>query len=317
MPPTTEVFIGIDVCKRQLDLAIEGKAKGWRVSNDEGGIAATVARLRELAPTRIVLEATGGYEFAVASALLAAGLPAGIVNPRQVRDFARGRNLLAKTDQLDARILAAFAAAMTTPLRPLPSAEVRALQGIVARRRQLIGLLVAEQNRLEHASAPVALHIRAHIAWLHEDLAALDAEAVAAVKASPAWQEQVSWLISVPGVGNTVATTLLSGVPELGQLSGKQVAALVGVAPFNRDSGSMRGKRMVWGGRAQVRAVLYMAALVATRCNPAIRVFYQRLLGTGKTKKLALTACMHKLLTILNALMREHTSWDASRQPAA
>lgn len=315
--PTAEVFIGIDVAKGHLDLAIEGVAKGWRVSNDAAGIAATVERLTALAPSRIVLEATGGYELAIASALLAAGLPAGIVNPRQVRDFARSRNLLAKTDQLDAQVLAAFARVMTSPLRPLPSAEVQALRAIVARRRQVSDVLVAEQNRLEHAAGAVAAHITAHIAWLRDDLAALDAEAAAAVSASAAWQEQLTWLTSVPGVGRVVATTLLSGVPELGQLRGKEVAALVGVAPFNRDSGRLRGKRMVWGGRAPVRAALYMAALVGARHNPVLRAFYARLLAGGKPKKVALTACMHKLLVILNALLRQGMSWDAARQPAA
>jgi transposase len=311
------VFIGIDVAKDHLDLAIAGVAKGWRVSNDAAGIAATVDRLTALAPTRIVLEATGGYELGIASALLGAGLPAGIVNPRQVRDFARSRNLLAKTDQLDAQLLAGFAQALTTPLRPLPSAEVQALRALVTRRRQVSELLVAEQNRLEHAAGAVAAHISAHIVWLKQNLAALEAEAAAAVTASAAWQQQLSWLTSVPGVGPVVATTLLAGVPELGQLRGKQIAALVGVAPFNRDSGTLRGKRSVWGGRAPVRAVLYMAALVGTRYNPVLRAFYQRLLASGKAKKVALTACMHKLLLILNALLRQQTSWDAARLPAA
>lgn len=315
--PTETVCIGIDVAKGHLDLAITGVAKGWRVNNDSAGIAATVARLAALSASRIVLEATGGYELPVASALLAAGLPAGIVNPRQVRDFARSRNLLAKTDQLDAHLLAAFAQAMTTPLRPLPSAEVQALRAIVTRRRQVSEVLVAEQNRLEHAAGAVAAHITAHIAWLKDDLAALEAEVAAAVNASAAWQEQLTWLTSVPGVGPVVATTLLSGVPELGLLSGKQIAALVGVAPFNRDSGTLRGKRTVWGGRAPVRAMLYMAALVGVRYNPVLRAFYARLLTSGKPKKVALTACMHKLLVILNALLRQGTSWDAARQPAA
>jgi transposase len=269
-----------------------------------------VERLRGLSPTLIVLEATGGLAVPLTSAVAAAGLPVVVVNPRQVRDFAKATGKLAKTDALDAAVLAQFAEAVRPALRPLPDAATQALSALLARRRQLIEMLTAEKNRLGSALPPVRPGIRAHIRWLERRLAALDADLAQAIRESPVWREKDDLLQSVPGVGPVLATTLLASLPELGTLTRQQIAALVGVAPLNRDSGAWRGKRRVWGGRAPVRAALYMSALVATRFNPVLRAFYQRLCAAGKAKKVALTACMRKLLTILNAMLKYRTRWQ-------
>jgi transposase len=305
-------YVGIDVAKEHLDVAVRPDGTGWRVANDAAGIAALVARLPEPPPALIVLEATGGYERPLAAALAAAGLSVAVVNPRQARDFARATGQLAKTDRLDARALAHFAEAVRPPARPVPSAEAQALAAILARRRQVVGMLTAEQHRLGTATPPVRERIAAHIAWLEQELADLDAELARAIAAYPAWRERDALLRSVPGVGPVLSTTLLAELPELGALSRHEVAALAGVAPLNRDSGTRRGKRAVWGGRARVRGALYMAALAATRHNPAIATFYQRLCDAGKAKKTALVACMRKLLTILNALLHHRTPWRSA-----
>lgn len=248
----------------------------------------------------------------LAAALAAAGLPVAVVNPRQTRDFARATGKLAKTDRLDAQALAHFAAAVQPPARPVPGAAAQALSAILARRWQVVGMLTAEQNRLGTAIAPVRERVAAHITWLEQELAALDGELAEAIAADPSWRERDALLHSVSGVGPVLATTLLAELPELGQLTRHQVAALAGVAPLNRDSGTLRGRRVVWGGRARVRGALYMAALVATRHNPAIATFYARLCAAGKAKKFALVACMRKLLTILNALLHHRTPWNPS-----
>ena len=302
-------FVGIDVAKATLDVAVRPAGEQWSTSNDEAGIGALVARLRPLAPTLIVLEATGGFETAVVAAVAAAGLAVVVANPRQVRDFARATGQLAKTDALDAQVLALFAERVRPEPRPLPDAAVQALDALLTRRRQLLEMLVAEQNRLGFAAAAVRRDITQHIHWLQRRLRDVDGDLEQAVRSSPVWRLKEDLLRSVPGVGPVVSRTLLGELPELGTLSHKQIAALVGVAPRARDSGTLRGKRIVWGGRASVRAVLYMAALVATRHNPVIRAFYQRLRTAGKPAKVALVACMRKLLAILNAILRTATPW--------
>ncbi len=304
------VFVGIDVSKDRLDVALRPLADGWSVPNADPGIASLVDRLRPLTPALIVLEATGGLELPLTGALAAAGLPVVVVNPRQVRDFARATGKLAKTDALDAAVLAQFADAVRPALRPLPDGEMQALSALLARRRQLLEMRTAEQHRLGMARPPVRKGIRAHIAWLDRHLAQTDDDLARAIRESPLWRERDDLLQSTPGVGPVLARTLLASLPELGTLNRKQIAALVGVAPLNRDSGTLRGRRSVWGGRAHVRAALYMSALAATRHNPVIRPFYQRLCAAGKAKKVALTACMHKLLLILNAMVKHRIPWQ-------
>ena len=300
----TQVFVGIDVSKAQLDMALRPEGR-FSASNDEAGFAQILERLKAAPPTLVVLEATGGLEIPITGVLAAAGVPVVVVNPRQVRDFAKATGKLAKTDALDAQVLAHFAEV----LRPLPDAQTQALAALLARRRQLVEMLTAEKNRLSSAHTPVRTSLRTHIAWLERALSHTDRDLAHAIRESPVWREKDDLLQSVPGIGPVGTSTLLANLPELGTLTGKQIAALVGVAPLNRDSGTWRGKRTVWGGRAQVRAILYMSALTATRFNPVIRVFYQRLCAAGKAKKVALTACMRKLLIILNAMMKHRTRW--------
>jgi transposase len=306
---TVPVFVGIDISKDRLDIALRPTGEREAVANAEPDIAALVVRLQACHPTLIVLEATGGFELAVTAALAAARQPVVIVNPRQVRDFAKATGKLAKTDALDAAILAQFAEAVRPALRPVPEATTLALGALLTRRRQLVAMRTAESNRLGTALPPVRNGIRAHLAWLDRQLAQFDDDLTRAIRESPVWREKDDLLQSAPGVGPVLARTLLASLPELGTLTRQQIAALVGVAPLNRDSGTFRGKRRVWGGRAHVRAALYMSALVATRFNPVIRVFYQRLCAAGKAKKVALTACMRKLLTILNAMLKHQTPW--------
>ena len=289
------IYVGIDVAKAQVDVAVRPGGDRGEVSNDPAGIAALVAQMQQLNPAALVLEATGGLE-----------LPLVVVNPRQVRDFARVTGRLAKTDSLDAAVLAHFAEAVRPPRRPLRDAETQVLCSLVARRQQVMTMLVAERNRLSSATMAVRPSIAAHIAWLKQQLDDLDQ----GLRQSPVWREKDDLLRSVPGIGDQISLTLLAYLPELGTLNRRQIAALVGVAPFNRDSGTLRGKRTVWGGRARVRTAPYMGALVASRFNPVIRDFYQRLLSDGKPKKLALTACMRKLLIILNSMLKYGSSWN-------
>lgn len=306
-----EIYAGVDVAKDKMDIAIHASEEHRSLANNERGIDQAVAYLRTLAPTLVVLEATGGIELPLAAALALVEVPVAVINPRQVRDFAKSTGKLAKTDILDARVLAHFAAAVRPQPRPLADAQTKELGAIVSRRRQLMGILVAEKNRLGSAPRGIRQHIQDHIAWLEKDLAEIDSDLKEKVQASPVWREKDNLLRSVPGIGRVVSATLLADLPELGKLNRREIAALVGVAPLNRDSGAFRGKRSVWGGRARVRASLYMAALVATRHNPVIRHFYRRLCAAGKAKKAALTACMRKLLTILNAMMKRHVPWYA------
>jgi transposase len=314
---TSPRFVGIDVAKAYLDVAERPGPAPVRVPNDEPGIAQLVIRLLAAQPTLIVLEATGGLEGAAVAALAAAGLPVAVVTPRQVRDFAKAVGHLAKTDALDAQVLAHFAEVIRPAPRPLPEAERQALAALLTRRRQVLAMLVAEQQRLGSAALALRPRIEAHIVWLRQERDELDRDLRHQIRQSPAWREDDDLLQSVPGVGPVLATTLIADLPELGRLDRKQIAALVGVAPFNCESGILRGRRIIWGGRAQVRAALWMGTLVAVRHNPVLRTFYARLLAAGKAKKVALTACMHKLLTILNAMLAHRTCWQTSLPVAA
>lgn len=312
------VCVGIDVSKQSLDLATDPAHATPPFANDAQGHGAIVQHLKGLGPIKlIVLEATGGYERAIVAALLAAGLPVVVANPRQVRDFAKATGKLAKTDRIDALILARFARTIDPQLRTLPDENARLLQEKLARRGQLVHMITAEGNRLKQArSHAVKASIEKVLAILEQQLRGIDGDLDTMIRQSPAWREKENLLKSTPGIGDQTARQLIINVPELGQCSRQQIAALVGVAPFNRDSGKMRGRRTIYGGRAHVRATLYMATLVATRCNAIIRRHYQNLLDAGKCKKVALVACMRKLLTMLNAMIREGKSWKHQPNPA-
>jgi transposase len=309
--PMTEeaVSVGVDVAKNTLDLAVSNSNETRQFENDYEGITYAVRYIAKLKPDKIILEATGHFEMPLAAELQASRLPVIIVNPRQIRDFARATGILAKTDRIDARILALFGKQIKPEIRLLPDRKAREMSSLLARRRQLIEMLTAEHNRLLQADVSIRSGIHTHIKWLEEAISTINDDLDHQIRSSPSWFEKDNLLKSVPGVGKVVSTTLLIELPELGQLNRRQIAALVGVAPLNHDSGTMRGKRTVWGGRAKLRSVLYMAALVGIRYNPIIAVFYQRLLNAGKAKKVALVACMRKLLTILNAIIRFKTEW--------
>ncbi len=304
------IFIGIDVSKNQLELAVAGQEKVRRYANNENGFKAVVRQLAELAPTLVVLEASGGWEMMLVSELVFANLPVAVVNPTRVRSFARATGQLAKTDKLDALMIAWFAQAVQPPVRPLRNEQEAHLNALITRRRQVVGMLTSEKNRRHTTPGMVGERLAAHISWLEEELKSLEDEIAGFIKRCPLWQAREELIQSVPGVGPVTAFTLLAELPELGTLNRQKIAALVGLAPFNRDSGPRRGKRRIFGGRAGVRCVLYMAALSASKRNPVIRAFYQRLLDNGKEKKVALTACMRKLLVILNAMVRDGNSWQ-------
>lgn len=306
----TPIFIGIDVSKARLDVAMRPTGERESVANDKAGIKALVKRLAEIQPAWIVLEATGGLERQVTYALVSADLPVVVVNPRQVRDFAKATGQLAKTDTIDALVLAHFAQAVRPALRPLPDAVTLEFRALIARRRQITEMIVAERNRLGTASKAVRKRIEAHILWLEAELDRAEKDLDQSIRQSPIWQENQDLLRSVPGIGPVISRTLLAELPELGKLNRQQIAALLGIAPLNRDSGTFKGRRGIWGGRATVRAALYMAALVASRRNAVIRTFYKRLRNGGKAPKVALVACMRKLLTILNAMIKHKTRWS-------
>lgn len=306
----SSIFIGIDVSKVRLDVAIRPSGESESVANDKTGIKALVKHLGEIQPALIVLEATGGVERQLTRALASAELPVVVVNPRQVRDFAKATGQLAKTDAIDAVVLARFAETVRPVLRPLPDEVTLELRALIARRRQITEMMVAERNRLRGASQSVTKRIDAHIRWLEAELQRADKDLDQSIRQSPIWQENEDLLRSVPSIGPVISRTLLAELPELGQLNRKQIAALVGIAPLNWDSGTLRGRRAIWGGRASVRAVLYMAALVASRHNTVMRVFYKRLRDAGKAPKVALVACMRKLLTILNSMIKHKTRWS-------
>jgi transposase len=306
---TSSIFVGIDVSKARLDVAVGEKGAQWSERNDPEGISGLVKQLTEIHPALIVIESTGGLEQPVLLALDRAGLPIALINPRRVREFAKAIGLSAKTDKLDARLLVRFGRDVRPMRTVLPTPEEQQLSALLARRKQLLDMLTAEQNRL--GTAPPALQelILEHITWLKDHLQSIDQDIDDFNHQDPKRQESQNLMQSVKGIGRVTASTLSADLPELGQLNKKQIAALVGVAPFNNDSGRWRGKRRIKGGRASVRQVLYMAAVAAARSNPVIRAFYQSLLKRGKEKKVALVACMHKLLTILNAMIRDHQPW--------
>ena len=309
MNTKTDVHVGIDISKATLDIAIHPTGGFVSLPNDRKGIATVLKKLREVQPDLVVVEATGGYERAVAHAMKVAGLPVAVVNPRQVRDFARATGILAKTDRLDAHVISRFAAAVRPEPRRMSDVSEQDLKAQQKRRQQLVEMLTAERNRLGTASPGVVKQIKRHIRWLEKEIETAEKELRLQISSSDAWRAKDGLLRTVPGIGAVVAGTLLADLPELGSLDRRQIAALVGVAPLNRDSGTFKGRRIVWGGRAGVRAALYMASLVASRRNPIIKAFYQRLCAAGKPKKVALVACMRKLLTILNSMLRHQTPW--------
>lgn len=311
-------YIGIDVSKRSLDIYVRGSNTSFQVSNDADGCAELLSLLPPSQTVeQVVLEATGGYERQVALCLAQAGYAIATINPRQARNFAKAVNQHAKTDPVDARVLAWFGEALQPPVRPLLAEAQQQLDNLVSRRRQLVEMLSVERNRVAQLRGSAQHDVEAHIEWLRARIKTLEQEIEQHLQQSQQWQQQQQLLMSVPGVGQVVAATLLAALPELGQLSTKKIAALVGVAPFNRDSGQMRGKRHIFGGRAQVRCVLYMATLVAVRYNPPIQAFYNRLLLAGKAKKVALVACMRKLLSILNSMLKHGTTWQLSEPQLA
>jgi transposase len=303
--------LGIDVAKASLNVAIHPEGTVWSRHNEDSEFTALIKQLRQREPELIVLEATGGLEIPVVAVLAGAGLPVVVVNPRQVRDFAKATGQLAKTDRIDAQVLARFGEAVRPAIRPHKDVKTLELDALLTRRRQLTDMLTAEKNRLSSAPKSVRKDIKNHLAWLERRLRDANNGLSSAIKGSSVWREHDEILQSTPGVGPVLSVTLLAELPELGTLNRRQIAALAGVAPFNRDSGKFRGKRAIWGGRAEVRAVLYMSTLTAVRCNPVIRAFYQRLTEAGKKHKVAMTACMRKLLTILNVMIKNQTSWNS------
>jgi transposase len=309
MDSAAEVFVGIDVSKQWLDVAVHNRPDTWRESNEPKGWLALVKRLKKLKPSLVVLEATGGFEMLVTAELHHANLPVVVMNAKRVRDFARATGRLAKTDKLDAQVIAHFAAAVRPAVRPLPSEEEEQLTALLTRRRQLVDMRTIEQNRLTTVRESMRSQIEEHIRWLSQRLEELDTEIDDFIRHSPTWQATNDLLQSAPGIGRVASSTLLAMLPELGQLNRQEIAALVGLAPLNKDSGKKQGRRRIFGGRASVRSVLYMATLSATRFNPIIKDFYTRLVKRGKDKKVALTACMRKLLVILNAMMRTRQPW--------
>jgi transposase len=312
----SESFIGIDVCKQQLEVAAHERDYQFRCPNKVSAFDALVAELIDLQPALIVLEATGGLEIPVVNALHGAGLPVVVVNPRQVRDFAKALGQLAKTDRLDARVLAHFAAAIKPPLRPIKSKEEQELDALTGRRGQLIEILTDEKNRRSSAAtATVREQIEEHIDWLEDRIAELDEQLKALLQSSAAWQAKDGILQSVPGIGPVASFSIIADLPELGTLNRQQISKLVGVAPLNRDSGQQRGTRHIYGGRARLRSVLYMAALTAARHNPVIKAFYQRLRAKQKPFKVAITACIRKLLAIVNVMLRDSTCWKTQNEP--
>lgn len=310
------VYVGIDISKTSVDVDSYPVTQPRSFTNDEPGRAAAASYLRGRQPNLIVVEATGGLEAPLVGQLATAGLSVAVVNPRQARDFAKAIGVLAKTDRVDAQVLARFGQAVKPAVRPLKPEETLALEAILTRRRQIIEMITAESNRLSSAAPRIAKQIRQHIAWLEKRLHEADQDLDGMLRQSPVWQHKAQLMTSVPGVGRVTAVTLLAELPELGALQRREISALVGVCPYSRDSGKYRGRRTIWGGRAAVRAALYMAAIVASRHNPVIRAFYQKLVAAGKLKKVALVACMRKLLVILNAMLKHDKPWHHQPQPA-
>jgi len=310
----TRVVAGIDVSKGQLDVALLPGSQCLQYANDSAGIGELVKHLQGAQIEQVVMEATGGYETALATAIAGAGLGLAVVNPRQVRDFARATGRLAKTDRIDAEVIALFGQAIAPQITALPDEDTRELEALLTRRAQLIAMRTQESNRLALTQGVMRKQIKTHIAWLDRAIGSLDTDLTARLRNSPAWRAKDDLLQSMKGIGPIASGTLMSALPELGRLDRRAIAALVGVAPFNRDSGTLRGRRTIWGGRARVRTVLYMAATSAVRANPVMRAFYQRLIARGKPHKVAMVACMRKMLTILNAMARTNTPWTPSFQ---
>jgi len=306
-----EFFIGIDVSKDTLDVAVRPTGEKMVFANTEDSLVMMTDFMKPFSPRLVVLEATGGWERSAVGALAAKGLPVVVVNPRQVRDFAKAKGILAKTDKIDAQVIAQFAESIRPEVRPLKTEEAQKLEALLSRRRQIVQMLTAEKNRLHSAPVWIRKDIQIHIQWLEKILDKFNKELDRLVKKSPIWQAKDKILQSAKGVGPILSLTLISGLPELGTLNRKKIAALVGVAPLNRDSGKFRGRRTIWGGRSAIRSVLLMATRVGIRFNPVIRAFYERLEKAGKKRKVAETACMRKLLTILNAMMKNRTCWQS------
>ena len=304
---TAGVVAGIDVSKDWLDVALG--AESLRVANETVGVSGLIERLQAMSVELVVMEATGGYETQAASAIAGAGLRLAVVNPRQVRDFAKATGRLAKNDRIDAHVIAAFGQAIEPQIVRLPDEQTRELQGLLLRRSQLVGMRVQETNRLALMEGAMRKQIKSHIAWLDKAIDEVTTDLTARLRQSPVWREKDELLRSLKGIGPLTSGTLMSSLPELGQLDRRSIAALVGVAPFNRDSGAFRGRRAIWGGRAHIRRMLYMAAIAAIRSNPVIKPFYERLIARGKPHKVAVVACMRKMLTILNAMTRSNTHW--------
>ena len=317
MEKTQETFIGIDVSKAHLDVHSLPSSEAWQTDNTCAGVMALVDKLLLCNPLLVVMEATGGLEMPLACALMEASLPVAVVNPRQARDFAKAMGQLAKTDKVDARLLALFGERIRPEVRPLKDAEQQLFSQLLARRRQLVDMRVAEQNRWFMAQGNVRGNIEQHLEWLKQHIDDVDKDLGQFVQTSPVWKAKEDLLKSFKGVGRIASFTLLAALPELGTLDRKEIAALAGLAPFNRDSGTMCGKRAIWGGRAEVRNLLYMVALVASRNNDSIKRFYEKLVHAGKPKKVALTACMRKILTILNAMVRDNQPWNPQREQHA
>jgi transposase len=305
-----EIFVGIDVSKDRLEVAMVSDNQTWSIGNNETEIPSLVERLGQLAPSLIVLEATGGLEVLVASALGAARLPVVIVNPRQARDFAKAMGILAKTDGIDCKVLALFGEKLRPEPRPLKDEQLQELNTLLTRRSQLVVMHTAEKNRLSSSPKSIRKDIQEHIDWLEKRIRDMNNTLGQRIKESPLWREKDLLLRSVPGVGPVLSTSLVTGLPELGNLNHKKISVLVGVAPLNCDSGKYKGKRKIWGGRASIRSALYMGTLSAIRHNPVIKAFHARLIAAGKKNKVAITACMHKLLTILNAMIKNSTPWN-------
>jgi len=310
-----QVVVGIDVSKAVLDVAVLPSGQMLQFANDANGIEALGKKLQSEAAELVVMEATGGYETALGAALVGSGLRVAVVNPRQIRDFAKATGRLAKSDRIDAQVIAAFGQAIEPQIVRLPDEDARELEALLVRRRQLVAMRVQEVNRLGLAQGAMRKNIKAHIDWLEKQIDRLDIDITAGLRSSPAWRAKDELLRSFKGVGPITSSTLLVALPELGQLDRRAIAALVGVAPFNCDSGVMRGRRSIYGGRSQVRTLLYMAATTAIRSNPLIRAFYERLKSRGKPHKVAMVACMRKILTILNAMLRQSTPWTPEINP--
>ncbi len=305
-----DIFVGIDISKKHLDIGVRPIGQKWRVSNKDTDISALAERLKTLSPTLIIVEATGGLEMPLANTLSAEALPLVVVNPRQVRDFAKATGRLAKTDSIDADVLAHFAEAVKPTPTQLPDEESQKLKAQIKRRRQIVDMITEETNRLKSAPSYMHKDIKKHIDWLKKERKNIDTLLSKNIKLNHLWKKRDELFQSVPGIGSVVSTTLIACLPELGTLTNKQISALVGVAPFNCDSGKMKGKRRIWGGRADVRSVLYMAVISAIRWNSVIKAFYNRLIEAGKPVKVALTACMHKLIIILNAMAKSGILWQ-------